>query len=170
MTDEEVTVGTMPRDVTLIAEPGGGSLGTRVPGSPRRRRQLAAIPGPKIILPQTASDAGEDLSGFETVYAREETTWSMLRATHPDVRLMPDLALSLRLQLSTPDRVQGEFLRTDLEATVRGCDPVTYCDSVDAYLALAGRYQRVALRDRGAPARPSLHAAAKQLSQEPFGV
>lgn len=143
LTVEEITSGKMPSDVTLIAEPGGGSLGTRVAGSPRRRRQLAAIPGPKIILPQTASDAGEDLSAFETVYAREETTWNMLRAVHPDVRLVPDLALSLRLPLSAPDRVQGEFLRTDLEATIRGCDPVTYCDSVDAYLTLAGRYQRV---------------------------
>lgn len=143
LSDKELAVGTMPRDVTLIAEPGGGSLGTRVQGSPRRRRQLAAIPGPKIILPQTASDAGEDLSAFQTVYAREETTLQMLRAVHPDVRLAPDLVLSLRLPFSSPDRVRGEFLRTDLEATVHGCDPVTYCDSVDSYLALAGRYQRV---------------------------
>ena len=143
LSDEELAVGTMPRDVTLIAEPGGGSLGTRVQGSPRRRRQLAVISGPKIILPQTASDAGEDLSSFETVYAREETTLQMLRAVHPDVRLVPDLALSLRLSPSIPDRVRGEFLRTDCEATIHGCDPVTYCDSADSYLSLAGRYQRV---------------------------
>lgn len=142
--DEQLlTASRLPSEITLLAEPGGGSLGTAVKGSPRRRRQLAKIALPKIILPQTAADPHEDLSAFQTVFAREQTTWQMLRSVHPDVRLAPDMALSLRLPSSTPDRLRGEFLRTDREATIPGCDPVAYCDSVEAYLKLAGRYQRV---------------------------
>lgn len=107
----------MPEDVSLIAEPGGGNLGARLRASPGRRRRLAKIPRLKIILPQTASDAAEDLSEFDTVYAREETTWQLLRRLHRDVRLVPDMALSLRLPASQPAHEQGLFLRSDREAT-----------------------------------------------------
>ena len=59
----------------MVLEPGGGNIGTRPGlGCPRRRAASARWPVPKIVLPQTASDPGEHLTAFKTVYAREETT------------------------------------------------------------------------------------------------
>jgi len=145
LTNEEVAAGRCPDDVSLVAEPGGGNLGSR-PGlsSPRRRKLLSRMPGPRIILPQSASDAAEDLSTFQTVYAREETTWKLLRAVHPDVRLAPDLALALDITPSTPVHDLGSFFRDDIERHgARGSDPVASVSTADEYLALAGSYRRV---------------------------
>jgi len=129
-------------EVTLLAEPGGGNLGAR-PGlySPQRRKILANLPGKKIILPQTASDAGEDLRGFDIVYAREETSRDILSRTHSNVRLVPDLALALEFPKSTPIEDFGLFLRNDVERTSEGgIDPVELATSASDYVALAGRY------------------------------
>lgn len=143
--DEEIAAGAWPDDVSLVAEPGGGNLGTR-PGlsSPRRRVLLARLPGPKIILPQSASDPDEDLGAFDTVFAREETTWRMLREVHPDVRLAPDMALLLDLPSSEPIHEAGTFLRDDIERHgPGGSDPVRLVATADEYLTLAGSYRRV---------------------------
>jgi exopolysaccharide biosynthesis predicted pyruvyltransferase EpsI len=143
--EDEIAGETWPTGVTLVAEPGGGNLGTR-PGlsSPKRRMQLAKLPGPKIILPQSASDPHEDLSAFETVFVREETSWRMLRTVHPDVRLVPDMALLLDLEPSTPVHQDGTFMRDDIERYGSGgVDPAQLVSSVDAYIALAGSYRRV---------------------------
>ncbi len=143
--EKEISTGRWPEGITLIAEPGGGNLGAR-PGlaSPRRRKLLAALAGPKIILPQTASDAGEDLSAFETVYVREETSLRILRTAHADVRLVPDLALLLEFPPSSPIHEEGLFLRGDLERLgAGGTDPAKTAASVEEYVRLAGSYRRV---------------------------
>lgn len=143
--NDELAKGKWPEGITLIAEPGGGNIGTRPGlGSPRRRRVLAQMPGPRIVLPQSASDDGENLSAFKTVFAREETTWRMLRKVHPDVRLVPDMALALDLPSTDPVHDDGLFLRDDAERTVAGgVDPLRLVRNADQYVALAGSYRRV---------------------------
>lgn len=143
--ETEIASGQRPQDITLLAEPGGGNLGTR-PGlrSPKRRRLLAKLAGPKIILPQSASDSNEDLHGFDTVFAREETTWKMLRNTHADVRMAPDLALSIELPRSQPALETGVFLRSDGERVGRaGVDPAKLVADGDEYIRLAGQFRKV---------------------------
>jgi len=143
--ESEIDSGKCPADVSLVAEPGGGNVGTR-PGlsSPKRRARLAKLACPKVILPQSASDPGEDLGAFETVFAREETSWRLLREVHRDVRLVPDLALALDLPPSAPVRDEGLFFRDDIERHgTGGRDPVKLTSSVEGYVALAGSYRRV---------------------------
>jgi len=145
LSEEDLKTEHALSEITLFADPGGGNVGTR-PGlsSPRRRRVLADLPGKKIVLPQSASDSGEDLSAFDLVYAREETSYQILSAVHSNVRLAPDLALALEFPESTPIEETGIFLRNDIERTCEGgVDPVNVVSSVSDYVALAGRYRHV---------------------------
>lgn len=164
ITRKETLAGNWPTDVSIIAESGGGNLGTREGlGSPRRRARLSKLRGPKIVLPQSASDMGEDLSAFETVFVREETTWELLHKTHPDIRLAPDLALALELPPSRPTHQRGTFLRCDMERTTdAGRDPVFEVKSADEYIALAGSYRQIVTN--------RLHFAIASLLQEQSAV
>lgn len=142
--EEELVPDRILRGVSLLVEPGGGNLGARFKSSGGRRRRMARVPGPKIIFPQTAFDSAEDLSAFDTVFARERVSYAMLKAVHPDVRLAPDMALSLRLPSAAPSHGEGIFLRDDEERTEPGgVDPARAVQNDDEYLALAGRYRRV---------------------------
>lgn len=141
----ELRPGYWPADVTVLAEPGGGSLGTRAGlGSPHRRQVLAQMAGPKVILPQTTSDAGEDLSAFDTVFVRESTSRDLLRRLS-DVRLAPDMALCLQFQAAHPVEEEGVFFRSDIERLGAGGqgDPVEMCSTTQQYVELAARYKRI---------------------------
>jgi exopolysaccharide biosynthesis predicted pyruvyltransferase EpsI len=146
LSDDELATGSIPANVTLIAEPGGGNLGAR-PGlrSPERRRVLGQLSCRKLILPQSASDAGEDLASFDIVFARERTTYSILQGTHRNVKMAPDLALALDLEVSQPMFGEGSFFRNDVERTsvVEAKDPVQLVTSLQDYVALAGCYCHV---------------------------
>lgn len=142
--EDELSPERMPSGVSLLVESGGGNVGARFKSSGGRRRRMAEVPGPKIILPQSAFDSAEDLSAFDTVFARERVSYAMLKAVHPDVRLAPDMALSLRLPSAVPGEGEGLFLRDDEERTeAGGIDPARAVRDETEYLALAGRYRRV---------------------------
>lgn len=142
---DEIRPGHWPNDITILAEPGGGNVGTRSGlGSPKRRQVLSQMPGPKIILPQTVSDGGEDLAAFDTVFVRDETSLKLLGHL-PDVRLVPDMALCLQFPQAKPTQEEGVFYRTDIEKLLTGGigDPVSMCQTTQQYLELAGSYKRI---------------------------
>ena len=132
------------RDITLIAEPGGGNLGAHFRGSPRRRQLLGGLKLPKVILPQTAHDADEDLAAWDTVFVREHTSYEMLRAVHRDVRHLPDMALNYRAKSAAPAKIaEGVFLRSDWDQTEPGTDPAKACATWQEYLRMAAHHGTV---------------------------
>ena len=105
---------------------------------------MSNIPLPKIILPQSAYDATEDLSAFDIVYVREQVSYDLLAPHHPDVRLAPDMALALRVPPSQPTKQHGTFLRSDNEWHGRkGNDPIHLATTTDDYIRLAGDYESI---------------------------
>jgi exopolysaccharide biosynthesis predicted pyruvyltransferase EpsI len=127
---------------------GGGNVGGRYPNEDRvrdvhlRRARRAGVPA--VLLPQSIHGPA-DLSGFARVFVRDQVSKDRFA---PNAVLAPDLALGLHVPPAAPPvEREGVFLRTDAESLDRGRpslgDPGVLAPRVEAYLALAARYERV---------------------------
>lgn len=142
---EEIRNERLDDDVDAIVIGGGGSLGSTYRWNFELRRRALHLGVPLTVLPQTVVDRNEDLSQFERVYAREETSAAM----DPCMALYPDLALGLTWELApSPRPGTGVYLRRDWERLLPETnasmgDPVELCRTVADYIALAGGYQHL---------------------------
>jgi exopolysaccharide biosynthesis predicted pyruvyltransferase EpsI len=132
--------------VTLLF--GSGSVGASAAHTAARRRKiLERFRQPAILLPSSISDAHEDLSRVQTVFVRDHFAAALLRDVHPDVRLCPDLAEWTDLLPVPILDEEGLWLRRDDHAPrwtpQAAVDPIARAQSLEEYVALAGRYRHL---------------------------
>jgi exopolysaccharide biosynthesis predicted pyruvyltransferase EpsI len=133
------------KNIDMLAAPGGGSVGEFYTASPKLRAQISRVQGcDKILLPQSAFDSTEDLSAFTVVFAREIRSFELMSVAHPDVRLAPDMALSLAISAPKESRqiIEGVFMRRDRERThnAEGVDLTSKVKTADDYIRRAGEF------------------------------
>ncbi len=148
ITKKELENGAFDTKIDVLAGYGGGSIGEFYKGGPAVRKMMARVSvARKILLPQSAFDPNEDLSAFDIVFARENTSWQILSGKHRDVRLAPDMALSLRLPVpeAALANTYGIFMRRDRESTsnLEGRDPAISITTATDYITAAARFEIV---------------------------
>lgn len=132
-----------PVDCLLIA--GGGNMGNVYREAHEIRQQALSLGIPVSVLPQSFINNHENVSAYERVFVREPISQEL----DPRFILAPDLALGLEYTVTTsPEFETGIFLRTDYEALFADhpqslADPVSCCDTLEQYLALAARFRHL---------------------------
>jgi len=135
---------------------GSGSVGWCCSNILRWRASTRMFRLPRILAPSTAMDTGENLSEFESVFARDALSSKMLGAGRRrlHVATMPCLAHWCELPADMPEAIKGVgvFLRDDLACTqrdaklpanVEAVDPAEIWDTADEYLYGAAQYGAV---------------------------
>lgn len=131
---------------------GSGSIGKQC-GNVEAFRSAALDYGlPRILLPSSAIDSGEDMSEYEAVFARDAVSQSLIQSSRRgDVELMPDMA-HWYTPTATPHKREsyGIFLRSDVAgpATLTSPnslirDPIRETATVPDYVALAAQHDAV---------------------------
>jgi len=146
------------RDVVEFSELvlmfGSGSVGNCCKPVMMIRNLSASWGLPRILLPSSAMDSGEQLGECEAVFARDRLSQAMLQSgrRNQDVELMPDMAhwyVPDEDDLLPAQELAGVFLRddaaapVDLEADLSVVDPIRHCSDVSEYCRLATVCERV---------------------------
>jgi len=131
-----------PVDVDELIFGGGGNMGTLYLNNWRLRGHCLRSGLPLTILPQSFTTP--EPRRFTRVFVREKGS---LRLASGAV-LAPDLALALdRRHDLPPRRLWGLFLRKDGESAAQaprsGRDPARLAKTIDEYIRLAARYERI---------------------------
>ena len=133
-------------DVDTVAFAGGGNLGTTYGYCTELRRRYHDCGKSLVVMPQSITDQGEDLSVYDRIYLREQSSLDAC----PGGILAPDLALGFNPPQIEVERdiPLGVFVREDDENAIGPLeqslgDPIKLCDSVTEYLALAGRCETI---------------------------
>jgi hypothetical protein len=142
----ELKDGGLAEDVDEIAVSGGGNMGRYYPVPYGLRQDALELGRPVTVLPQTFLSLDEDTACYKAVFVREHVSQRL----DPAFRLAPDLALAFEPSgmPAQPEVGAGVFLRCDCEGRFSGdlrslCDPVALCQTADAYLNLAARFEHV---------------------------
>lgn len=126
---------------------GGGFLGTvwNQKGAGRQHFNQASNRGlPIVILPQSMCNPDERIPKNAVVFVRD--TESLKHC--PSSRLAPDMAFALttNIQLCTPVRKRGVFLRSDCESmfgSPLGTDPINIASGWREYIRLASENEEI---------------------------
>jgi len=110
---------------------------------------LKAANKPFIVMPQSIEEYGDHLNLASLLIVREKKSFEIAKGNHPNLLLMPDLALAIpKLTSPEPTKGAGKYIRKDIESYFVDIendlgDPVFICPTPNDYLKLASQHTEI---------------------------